>query len=116
MDTTGGLITLQLPLLIVALGMIGVIAWNQNSAATSIAGRAHSISAKLVARTATVGLWLLLTAASIWLVFLYGLAVSYVALFWLGRLAAGVSLVFFGFVVLAIPVAWGWALVRLNHR
>ncbi len=116
MDTTGGLITLQLPLLIVALGMIGVIAWNQQDATASIASRAHSISTKVLARTMTVGLWLLLTAASIWLVFLYGLAVSYVALFWLGRLAAGVSIVFFGFVVLAVPVAWGWALLRLNHR
>jgi hypothetical protein len=110
------LMVLDLPLLMLGAGVIGAIAWNRNGNGVSMLGRASPVGAKLVVAVAALALWLLLTATSIWLAFIYGFLACHFLLWWLGRLAAGLGLVFVGIVILSIPFVWGWALLKTTVR
>jgi hypothetical protein len=111
-----GFMVLDLPLLMLGAGVIGTVAWSRNGNAASALGRASPVGAKLVVAAAALALWVILTATSIWLAFLYGFLACHFLLWGLGRLAAGLGLIFVGVVIVSIPFIWGWALLKTTVR
>jgi len=116
MDGNTGFMIIEVPLLVLAAGVIGTIAWNRNGNAVSMMSRASPITSRLVVAAGALALWTVLTATSIWLAFLYGFLVCHVLLFWVGRLAAGMGLILLGVFIVAVPFIWGWALWRPTVR
>lgn len=112
MNGMSHVILVELPLLMLGMGVIGVIAWNRNGGVMSILSKGTPAAVKLAGIAVLIGLWLLLTAASIWSAFLGGFVVSHLLLFWLGRAAAGVGLILLGALLVSIPFFWGWAILR----
>lgn len=110
MDAATYVILVDLPLLIVGAGVIFAIAWNRNDIA--VLGRHGSVNSRLLGMSAMLGVWLLLTIASLGIGFLGGILVFYVTLFWLGRAAAWAAATLVLALLASIPFLWGWALLR----
>ena len=116
MDGTSRVFLVDLPLLMLGVGVIGAIAWNRNGATVSSLNNGRSAGVRLAGIAAVVGLWLLLTAVSVWVVFLGGFVVCHLLLFWLGRAAAGAGLILLGGLLVSIPFVWVWALWKPAMR
>lgn len=116
MNNTMGFMVLELPLLMLGAGVIGAIAWNRNGNSVSVLSRATTAGNRMIVAASALAAWLLLTAISIWLAFLYGLLACHLLLFWLGRLAAGTGFIFLGGVIVSIPFIWGWAILKPTVR
>lgn len=112
MDALTYVVFVVLPLLMLGLGVIYTIAWNRTGTAADMVGKGSPLATRLVGMGTVFGLWLTLTAASVCLVFLGGLTVLYILLFWVGRAAAGVGIILLLALLLSIPLFWGWALSR----
>ncbi len=112
MNGMSDVILVDLPLLMLGMGVIGAIAWNRNGGVTSILSKSSPAAVKFAGIAALIGLWLLLTAASIWSAFLGGSVVCYLLLFWLGRAAAAAGLILLWALLVSIPFFWGWAVLR----
>jgi len=112
MNGMSQVILIDLPLLMLGMGVIGAIAWNRNGSVTSVLSKGSPAGVKLAGIAALIGLWVLLTAASIWAAFLGGSVVCYLLLFWLGRAAAVVGLILLWALLVSIPFFWGWAVLR----
>ncbi len=112
MDTTTYVLLVDLPLLVLGLGVISAIAWNRNGGTAAILGRGSSLDARLAGMATLFGLWLLLTLSSLCLTFAGGLVVFCLLLFWLGHGAAAVGAFLVVAALACIPFIWGWALLR----
>ncbi len=115
MDATTYVILVDLPLLMLGLGVICVIAWNR-SGGVSVMGEGSPLGMRLTGMATMLGLWLLLTVASLCLAFGGGVVVFYLLLFWLGHAAAGVGAILLVALLACIPFLWGWVLLRPAER
>ncbi len=116
MDGTSHVFLIDLPLLTLVLGVIGAIAWNRSGNVLPRLGRDGPVAARVARIAALASLWLLLTVASLWSVFLGGFVVCYLLLFWFGRAGAGTGLILLGALLVSIPFFWGWVVLRPAMR
>ena len=112
MDVTTYVLLVDLPLLMLGLGVICAIAWNRSGGAVSIVGKDSPLGMRLSGMATMFGLWLLLTVASLCLAFGAGLVVFCVLLFWLGGHTAAAWAMLLVVLLACIPFLWGWALSR----
>lgn len=112
MDTTTYVLLVDMPLLMLGLGVIATIAWNRNGGIASIVGKGNPTDMRLVGIATLFGLWLLLTVSSLCLAFGGGLVVFCILLFWVGSHAAAALAVLLAVFLACIPFLWGWALLR----
>ncbi len=111
MDTSTYVIMVDLPLLILGLGVVFAVVWNKNG--VGVLGRhSHHFNTRVLGMSAMLGVWLLLTIASLGLGFLGGMLLLYLVLFSLGRAAAWIATVLILAFLASIPFLWGWALLR----
>ncbi len=116
MDTTTYIMVVNLPLLMLGLGVISIIAWNRNGGTAVIRGKDSSLDVRLVGMATMFGLWLLLTVSSLCLAFFGGLVVFCLLLFWVGEDTAAVGAILLVALLASIPFLWGWALLRPAAR
>jgi len=115
MDGMNGALLFQLPVFLVAAGVVAVVIWYHNGAPLPQQARAFRNGRRhlrLPWATALIGVWFLLTTVSAWTVFLIGTLVCYVLLFWFGSAAAVLGLLALGLTLISLPILWGWAIFR----
>ena len=109
MDGTNGTLFFQMPVFLVAAGIVAVVTWYHNGAALPQRARAFRngrLHLRLPWVTALIGVWFLLTTVSAWVVFLIGALVCHVLLFWLGSAAAVLGLIALGLTLVSLPFLW----------
>jgi hypothetical protein len=116
MDTTTYVLLVDMPLLMLGLGLIAIVAWNRSGGIASILGKGSTSDMRLVGMATMFGLWLLLTVSSLCLAFGGGLVVFCLLLFWVGGSAAAAAAILLAAFLACIPFLWGWALLRPAAR
>ena len=114
----GTLFTVLLPLLLVAEAVVGVLLWRVSGhPMPALLRRPLSVGAgHLGGEVRLVGLWLLVTAATLWVGFLIAFVTVHLLLFTVGETAAQVGLFASAAVLGAVPIAWAFVLFRRAHR
>jgi hypothetical protein len=114
----GTLFTVLLPLLLIAEAVVGLLLWR---------GSGHPMPALLRrpldggvshvgAEFRSVGLWLAVTAATMWVGFLIAFVGVHVLLFTVGETAALGGLIASAAGLGAVPIVWAFVLFRRSHR
>ncbi|HXI45033.1 MAG TPA: hypothetical protein VNH13_01900 [Candidatus Acidoferrales bacterium] len=114
----GTLFTVLLPLLLVAEAVVGVLLWRasghpmpaflQNPFGTGVR--------HLGAEFRAVGIWLAVTAATVWIGFLIAFVGVHILFFTIGSAAALAGLVLSVAILGAVPIVWAFVLFRRRHR
>ena len=114
----GTLFTVLLPLLVVAEAVVGVLLWRVSGhpmpgvlrRPLTVGGGHGGAEVRLV------GLWLVVSLATLWVGFLIAFVGVHLLLFTIGETAAQVGLFASIAVLGAVPIAWAFVLFRRAHR
>lgn len=119
MDTTIARLSVLLPFFLLAEAVAATFAWRLSGRGLprpAVVRADKPLYARLLGMAASGGLWLLLTAVSLWCAFLVAFVVVHGLLFSLGLVAAWAGLVAAGAVLVCIPFAWGWVILSEARR
>ncbi|HEX7949630.1 MAG TPA: hypothetical protein VF494_04705 [Candidatus Limnocylindrales bacterium] len=114
----GTLFTVLLPLLLVAEAVVGVLLWRLSGHPMPEAlRRPLTVGAGHIgAEFRLVGLWLVVSAATLWVGFLIAFVAVHLLLFTIGETAAQVGLLCSAAVLGAVPIVWAYVLFRRVNR
>ena len=115
MDGLNGALFFQIPVFLVAAGIVALVTWYHNG--SPLPQRARALRdgkprLRLPWTAGLIGVWFLLTMVSAWIIFLMGALVCHVLLFWFGSAAAALGLLALGLTLISLPVLWGWAIFK----
>lgn len=114
----GTLLAVLLPLLLVAEAVVGVLLWRVSGhPMPAVLRRPLTVGAGHIgAEFRLVGLWLLVSAATLWIGFLIAFVGVHLLLFTIGETAAQIGLFGSAAVLGAVPVVWAFILFRRANR
>ena len=114
----GTLFTVLLPLLLVAEAVVGVLLWRVSGhPMPAVLRRPLTVGAGHIgAEFRLVGLWLLVSAVTLWVGFLVAFVGVHLLLFTIGETAAQVGLFASAAMLGAVPIVWAFVLFRRAHR
>ena len=113
MDGLNGALFFQVPVFLVAAGVVALAVWYHSGAGLPQRLRAPGdgrLRMRLPWAAGLIGVWFVLTVVSGWTVFLIGGLLCHVLLFWVGPAAAAVGLVALALSLISLPFLWGWAI------
>jgi hypothetical protein len=114
----GTLFTVLLPLLLVGEAVVGVLLWRASGHAMPafLQNPFGSGVRHLGAEFRAVGVWLAVSAATVWVGFLVAFVGVHLLFFTIGQVAALAGLILSVAVLGAVPIVWAFVLFRRAHH